>query len=363
MSLSILNPLPLLSAINPQAVKAGGPEFRLTLTGSNFTRASTVFFGQTPVPVIYLDSGRLEAVIPAEAIANAGTYPVTVGNPAPGGGLSGAQDFSVTPVSNVAPLPAGSYGKPYEDLFPPDAAIPSYDPKRFSLITGLVHDGNGNPLSGVTVSIQGHPEYGTAATDTGGRFSLPLDGGATFTIVYQKAGFLTAHRQVEVGWNTIATAETPVMIEEDTAATTITFDGQAATILTHTSSTVSDAFGRRSLTMVFSGDNQAWVTDAQGNEQVAPQITVRATEFTTPESMPAKLPPTSAFTYCAELSVDGAKNVRFEKPVVVWVDNFLGFNVGEVVPVGFYDRDRAVWVPSNNGKVVTTSRYERRRDR
>ncbi|HSO72841.1 MAG TPA: hypothetical protein VLR91_09390, partial [Thermodesulfobacteriota bacterium] len=258
----------------------------------------------------------------------------------------------MTPVSNVAPLPAGSYGKQYEDLFPADAAIPSYDPQRFSLIIGLAQDVGGNPLSGVTVSIQGHAEFGTAATDIGGRFSLPLNGGATFTVVYQKAGFLTAHRQVETGWNIIATAETPVMIVEDAAATAIAFDGNAATVFRHTSSTVSDAFGSRSLTMVFSGDNQAWVTDAQGNEQVAPQITVRATEFTTPESMPAKLPPTSAFTYCAELSADGAKNVRFEKPVVVWVDNFLGFNVGEVVPVGFYDRDRAVWVPSKNGLVV-----------
>ncbi len=353
MSLSISNPLPILSAISPQAVKAGETEFRLALTGSNFTRASTVLFGQTPLPVIYLDGSRLEVVIPANAVKNAGTYPVTVGNPAPGGGQSGAQDLSVTPVSSVAPLPAGSFGKPYEDLFPPDAAIPSYDPKRFSLITGLVHGVNGNPLSGVTVSVLGHPEYGTAATDTGGRFSLPLDGGGTVTIAYQKTGFLTAHRTVEAGWNTIAPAENLVMIGEDTAATAITFDGNAATIFTHTSSTVSDPFGRRSLTLVFSGDNRALVPDAQGNEQVVPQITVRATEFTTPESMPAKLPPSSAFTYCAELSVDGAKNVRFEKPVVVWVDNFLGFNVGEVVPVGFYDRDRAVWVPSTNGRVVT----------
>jgi hypothetical protein len=36
----------------------------------------------------------------------------------------------------------------------------------------------------------------------------------------------------------------------------------------------------------------------------------------------------------------------------MWVDNFLGFAVGEVVPVGFYDRDRGVWVPEDNGVVV-----------
>ena len=59
--------------------------------------------------------------------------------------------------------------------------------------------------------------------------------------------------------------------------------------------------------MVFTGDNRAWVKDAQGIEQPLTNITVRATEYPTPESMPAKLPPTSAFTYCAELSVDGAK--------------------------------------------------------
>ena len=62
------------------------------------------------------------------------------------------------------------------------------------------------------------------------------------------------------------------MIVEDNAATTIVFDGNPATIRRyHRSSTVSDAFGTRSLTMVFSGDNRAWVKDAQGNEQVVPQ--------------------------------------------------------------------------------------------
>ncbi len=104
--------------------------------------------------------------------------------------------------------------------------------------------------------------------------------------------------------------------------------------------------------MVLTGDNRAWVKDAQGNEQPMTNITVRATEYTTPESMPAKLPPTSAFTYCAELSVDNAQSARFDKPIVVYVNNFLGFNVGEIVPVGYYDQDRAVWVPQDNGVVV-----------
>jgi len=39
--------------------------------------------------------------------------------------------------------------------------------------------------------------------------------------------------------------------------------------------------------------------------------------------MPAVLPPNVAYTYCSELAVDGAKNVRFEKPVTAYVENFL----------------------------------------
>jgi len=68
--------------------------------------------------------------------------------------------------------------------------------------------------------------------------------------------------------------------------------------------------------------------------------------------MPAVLPPNSAYTYCVELAVDGAERIRFEEPVIAWIDNFLGFDVGMAVPVGYYDRDRGVWVPEDNGIVV-----------
>ena len=68
--------------------------------------------------------------------------------------------------------------------------------------------------------------------------------------------------------------------------------------------------------------------------------------------MPATLPPATAFTYCADLQIDGADRVRFDKPVLFWVDNFLGFEIGEIAPVGYYDRDLALWIPEENGLVV-----------
>ncbi|MGD9227950.1 MAG: Ig-like domain-containing protein, partial [Desulfobacterales bacterium] len=277
------------------------------------------------------------------------TYTLTVTGPT---GSANAR-VTVQVTGSPEPQPEGSYGENYDDLVPPDSTVEKYDPKRFSLITGLVHNFNQLPLQGVTITVHRHAEYGSVITDDQGRFSIPVEGGGTLTVVYEKKGLIPAQRKVHVPWNDNAIAETVVMITEDPVATTLTFDGNADTVVIHKSEDVIDDAGMRAVTMVFSGDNKAYLVDEQGNDvQELTTITARATEYPTPESMPARLPPTSAFTYCAELRVDGAERVRFEKPVMLYVDNFLGFPVGSIVPVGFYDRDKGVWVPSENGVVV-----------
>ena len=251
------------------------------------------------------------------------------------------------------PLPEGSFGEQYADLIPPDATVESYDVWRFSLITGEVQDLAGSIVPGVSITILGHPEYGTVATDTEGRFTIPVEGGGTLTVMYQKDGLISAQRKVYVPWNDIAIADRIQMIAEDPTSTTINFNGDPNTVVTHQSTTVTDEFGSRSASLVFTGDNRAYLVDENGNDLIELNtISTRATEYSTPESMPAKLPPNSAYTYCVELSVDGAQRVRFEKPVIIWVDNFLGFDVGIAAPVGSYNRDRAVWVPEKNGLVV-----------
>jgi RHS repeat-associated protein len=277
------------------------------------------------------------------------TYTIT----ATGAAGSANAKIKVMVTGDPGPQPEGSFGQQYEDLTPPDATIEEYDPKRFSVITGRVLAIDDSPIADVSVTLHGHLEYGTAATDAGGRFSIPVEGGGTLSVLYHKQGLIPSQRQVYVPWNDIATCETIQMIEEDPEATAITFDGDPDTIVTHRSTEVSDEFGARSCSMVFTGDNRAYLVDENGNDvHELTSIITRATEFTTPESMPAVLPPNVAFTYCSELTVDGADRVRFEKPVITWVDNFLGFDVGMIVPVGYYDRDRGVWVPSDNGVVV-----------
>src|SRR5262249_26078376 len=85
------------------------------------------------------------------------------------------------------------------------------------------------------------------------------------------------------------------------------------------------------------------------------------TEYTVgangPAAMPAQLPPSSGYTYAVELSVDeavaaGATDVQFSQPIYTYVENFLHFPVGGIVPVGYLDRQRGVWLPSTNGRVI-----------
>lgn len=257
-------------------------------------------------------------------------------------------------VTRKAPLPSweGSYAEQYEDLIPPDSTA-TYEPKRFSLITGRIQDQAGYPITGVSVTIHGHLEYGTASTDAAGQFTIPVNGGNQMIVVCRKAGLITAHRKVQVPWNNIATAKTVQMITRDTISTTVILDGNPETLFTHQGTQVRDESGTRSCTVVLTGDNVAYEIDEEGNViGKLTSLTTRATEFTRPQAMPAGLPANSGYTYCAELSVDAVERVRFDKPVVTWVDNFLGFDVGDVVPVGYYDRDRGEWVPSENGAVV-----------
>ena len=73
--------------------------------------------------------------------------------------------------------------------------------------------------------------------------------------------------------------------------------------------------------------------------------------------MPAQLPPSSGYTYALEYSVDeglaaGATDVRFSQPLFHYVENFLNFPIGMAVPVGYYDKTKATWIPSDNGRVI-----------
>jgi hypothetical protein len=92
---TITNPLPTISSISPATVVTGSGGFTLTITGTNFVNSSVVRWNGSDRPTTFVSSTQLTAAIPASDVATAGTANVTVFNPAPGGGESGAVTFTI----------------------------------------------------------------------------------------------------------------------------------------------------------------------------------------------------------------------------------------------------------------------------
>jgi len=244
-------------------------------------------------------------------------------------------------------LDEGSFGGDYQDLIPPDAEPEAYKTDRYSLVRGTVLDDNATPMEGVTISILDAPEYGSALTDEDGEFTIPVNGGLTITVKAVLDGYASSQRKVEVSWNDIVMMETIELVPLDPVQTQIYFNGDPNNIMVH-----SNYADGQTLVMVFTGDNIAIGTTADGEEIPTDTLVVSGTHYKDAREMPAELPPTTEFTYCAEFRAEGYEDVEFEKPVVLWLPNTYDFDVGTAVPLGFYDRTVGKWIPRDNGVVV-----------
>jgi hypothetical protein len=95
LTFTINNPAPAATSIGPSSATAGGSGFTLTVHGSNFVTTSVVQWNGSGRNTTYVNSAKVTAMITASDIALAGTFPVTVMNPSPGGGTSNAITFTV----------------------------------------------------------------------------------------------------------------------------------------------------------------------------------------------------------------------------------------------------------------------------
>lgn len=238
----------------------------------------------------------------------------------------------------------------------PDAIVP----QRAAVVRGVVTDRSGRALPGVVVTILAHPEFGQTRTRTDGMFDLAVNGGGQLTIEYGKPGYLPVQRTLDVPWQDYARLPDIVMIRLDAERTTIEFGAGSPQQLAR-GSLVEDDLGPRRATLVFPAGTSARMVLPDGTFRSMSSLGVRATEYTVgvsgPAAMPGMLPPSSAYTYAVELGVDeavaaGALRVEFDQAVSFYVEDVRNFPVGEIVPVGWYDRARAVWVPADNGRVV-----------
>ncbi len=97
------NPVPAVTTLSPASIPAGGPNFTLTVNGSNFVSGATVLFNGLPRVTTFVNAGQLTAAILASDIPFVGTATVVVTNPVPGGGVSNSVNYSIT---GTNPVPA-----------------------------------------------------------------------------------------------------------------------------------------------------------------------------------------------------------------------------------------------------------------
>ncbi|XP_030284308.1 teneurin-3 isoform X4 [Sparus aurata] len=84
-----------------------------------------------------------------------------------------------------------------------------------SIIRGQVLTADGTPLIGVNVTFVHYPEHGYTVTRKDGMFDLLANGGASLTLSFERAPFLTQYRTVWVPWNVFYVMDTLVMKKEE----------------------------------------------------------------------------------------------------------------------------------------------------
>ncbi|MDQ6676275.1 MAG: IPT/TIG domain-containing protein [Acidobacteriota bacterium] len=88
---------PTVTSASPNTINSGGPNFTITLTGTNFLPTSSIRFNGVDLRTTFVSSTQLQAVIPASNTSLAGRAVVYVFNPVAGGGNSNPINLVVGP--------------------------------------------------------------------------------------------------------------------------------------------------------------------------------------------------------------------------------------------------------------------------
>lgn len=298
--------------------------------------------------------------------AAAATWRIAFEAPAPGPTDAPAKDpVTQAPPSKVGQMTvvADTTAFLYSGVDPiqKQVAPGAIDHDRASVLRGRVLRRDGSPIGGVRVTVLDHPELGRTATRDDGGYELAVNGGGTVVIEYEREGYVPGQRTLDTDALEFDAVDEIVLVPyaDEVAGVDLT---PGAGIQVAQSAPVTDRDGTRQATLLLDPDTDATARLPDGSTKPLPdKLNIRATEYTIgasgPAAMPGDLPPTSAYTYAVDYSVDeaskdGAVQVDFDKPVVTYVDNYLGFSAGTAVPMGYYDREKGEWVAAPDGVVI-----------
>lgn len=205
----VLYPVPVLDSISPVFALTNSAGFTLTLNGSGFTPASVALWGGSPRATTFGSASQITAIIMASDLTAAASVPVTVSNPTPGGGTSGAQTFEVLNMPSVVyvdddftPMSAGGHLWGYDAFTNINQAIAAVLPG------GTVNVAAGTYLEDVTVNktlnVLGAGASGTLVIG-------PIGGlaGSTFTLA--ASGIVLDGFAITRAGNTVADWNNPAL--------------------------------------------------------------------------------------------------------------------------------------------------------
>lgn len=92
---------PAVTSLLPASLQVGAAPGTLTINGTGFLGTSTVTFNGVGHTATFVSASQLTISLTLADLAVAGSYPVVVTNPAPGGGASAAANFSVASTQAV----------------------------------------------------------------------------------------------------------------------------------------------------------------------------------------------------------------------------------------------------------------------
>ena len=98
------NPIPTLSTLSPASGLVGSTSTTVLLNGTNFVTTSTATFNGVGHSFTFVSPTQGSIVLTTAELVSAGSFPVCVANPAPGGGTSGCLTFQVTTPLSLASL-------------------------------------------------------------------------------------------------------------------------------------------------------------------------------------------------------------------------------------------------------------------
>lgn len=183
MTFAVNNTVPVLTSISPTNENQGTGDTSITLTGT-FNTSSEAYFNGTLLVTSYVNSTTLTATVTAAMMVAAGSFPITVQNPSPGGGSSSPVTFTVN-AGSVLPLsgftvPSDNPDLQFGDTFAPSigGSPPALAPK-IGAATPSVGPGNVVHISGTLSNSTTFKVYGQTTNGNALLTHLTSDGSST----------------------------------------------------------------------------------------------------------------------------------------------------------------------------------------